>query len=131
MTWSYAPPSAWEICVGEVRTHYRVLILHDILTPLELENHSVTLVKPPISITPHLVHHLTPESDWKVKHGVVGLLKHLSQSPANRPVIGEAQAIQRLRTCQLFSEKGDMVEVVQMSGINLTKHLCTHNGMFG
>lgn len=64
-----------------------------------------------------------------MKHGVIGLLKHLAQSPPNRRVFGEARVIESLRSCGIFGEKADIGEIVQMSAINLTKHLCTNNGV--
>lgn len=85
-------------------------------------------MKAPITITPYLVRQLTPATDVKVKHGVIGLLKHLAQSPSNRAVLGEARVIESLRTCEVLGEKGDVAEIVQMSAINLVKHLCTSNG---
>ncbi|EJD06025.1 uncharacterized protein FOMMEDRAFT_104451 [Fomitiporia mediterranea MF3/22] len=91
------------------------------------ENNSIALVNAPISITPHLVKYLAPATDLKVKHGVIGLLKHLAQSSPNRKVLGEAHVIESLRSCEVFSENADIAEIVQMSAINLAKHLCTHN----
>lgn len=63
-----------------------------------------------------------------MKHGVIGLLKHLAQAPANRTVLGQAKVLEYLRTCEVFREKADIAEIVQMSAINLAKHLCTNNG---
>ncbi|KAI5122938.1 hypothetical protein M0805_006820 [Coniferiporia weirii] len=91
------------------------------------EKYSVTLVKPPFSITSLLMGHLTVATDMKVKHGVIGLLKHLAQSSSNRSVLGEAGVLEALHTCQIFSDKADIAEIVQMSAINLSKHLCTNN----
>ncbi|KAL5511837.1 hypothetical protein ACEPAH_5055 [Sanghuangporus vaninii] len=91
------------------------------------ENRSIVLVKEPISITPHLVKRLMPSTDIKVKHGVIGLLKHLAQSPSIRGILGDAQVLRALRTCEVFSDKADVAEPVQMSAINLAKHLCTNN----
>ncbi|KAL5533312.1 hypothetical protein ACEPAF_5088 [Sanghuangporus sanghuang] len=91
------------------------------------ENRSIVLVKEPISITPHLVKRLMPHTDIKVKHGVIGLLKHLAQSPSIRGILGDAQVLRALRTCEVFSDKADVAEPVQMSAINLAKYLCTNN----
>ena len=92
-----------------------------------LEHHSVALVKPPISVVPLLVGHLRPETDLKVKHGIIGLLKHLSQAIPNRPLLGEAGVLQCLRQSEVFGEKADIAEIVQMSAIGLSKHMCTGN----
>lgn len=91
------------------------------------ESHSVAFVNPPTSAVPLLVKHLTPETDIKVKHGVIGLLKHIAQTPSNRPVLGRANVLEKLRTSEVFREKADIAEIVQMSAINLAKHLCTNN----
>jgi len=91
------------------------------------ENNSTALVKPPISVTSYLAHFLKPGTDLKVKHAVISLLKHLSQSPSNRPALGEGHVLEGLRTCDIFGEKSDFSEIVQMPAINLAKHLCTNN----
>ncbi|KAL5529049.1 hypothetical protein ACEPAG_5023 [Sanghuangporus baumii] len=91
------------------------------------ENRSIVLVKEPISITPHLVKRLIPSTDIKVKHGIIGLLKHLAQSPSIRGILGDAQVLRALRTCEVFGDKADIAEPVQMSAINLAKYLCTNN----
>lgn len=71
---------------------------------------------------------MRPETDLKVKHGVVGLLKHLAVTPSVRPLLGEAGIIQCLVTSQVFGETADMAEMVQISAIGVAKHLCTGNG---
>ncbi|TDL27510.1 hypothetical protein BD410DRAFT_782602 [Rickenella mellea] len=91
------------------------------------EIHSVKLLKPPIAIGPALASLLGPETDIKVKHGVVGLLKHLAQAPTNRPVLGQAGIIQSLATSQIYGEKADIAEIVQISAIGVAKHMCTNN----
>lgn len=98
----------------------------DMILPSE-EQHAIDLMKPPVSITNLLAVYLQDGIDMKVKHGVIGLLKHISQTPANRPVLGHGRILEALRTSQVFSEKSDIAEVVQMSAINLTKHMCTNN----
>lgn len=93
------------------------------------EQHAIDIMKPPLSIADLLVVYLQDAIDIKVKHGVIGLLKHISQTPANRPVLGHGRILEALRTSQVFSERSDISEVVQMSAINLTKHMCTNNSM--
>ena len=68
--------------------------------------------------------------DIKLKHGALGLLKHLSQSTANRTVLGEAGILDKLVKSQVWSDKTDMAETVQLSAIGSAKHLCTGNGVF-
>ena len=93
------------------------------------ETQANALSTPPISIASLLVPYLSPKTDFKLKHGVIGLLKHISQTASTRQVLGEAKILQALRTSRVFSDAADISVVVQMSAINLTKHLCTHNGM--
>ena len=94
------------------------------------EAHASAIINPPISLAPELATLLTPELDIKVKHGVIGLLKHLSQSPTNRPLLGEARIIQQLAACEIWSDKADMVSLVQTAAIGVAKHLCHSNGKF-
>lgn len=86
------------------------------------------LVQPPISIVPLLQAQLHPETDLKVKHGIIGLLKHLSQALPNRSVLGEAGVLQSLQQSQVFGKCADVADIVQMSAIGLSKHMCTGNG---
>ena len=81
-------------------------------------------MKPPILLGPDLAALLEPETDIKVKHGVIGLLKHLAQSQGNRAALGQAAVIQRLATSQIWSERADMVEIIQVSAIGVAKHMC-------
>ncbi|TFK80925.1 hypothetical protein K466DRAFT_591571 [Polyporus arcularius HHB13444] len=86
--------------------------------------HSTAIVKPPISLASDLAALLEPDADIKVKHGVIGLLKHLAQSQGCRAALGEADIIKRLATSQIWSEKADMVEIVQVAAIGVAKHMC-------
>ncbi|KAH9946201.1 uncharacterized protein BXZ73DRAFT_86375 [Epithele typhae] len=86
--------------------------------------HSTAIVKTPISLAPDLASLLEPEVDLKVKHGAIGLLKHLAQSQGCRPALGEAGVIQRLASSQIWSERADMVEVIQVAAIGVAKHMC-------
>ena len=102
------------------------------------ETNSTALLSPPLSLAPLLSSDtlLSPTTDIKVKHGVIGLLKHLAQSsansPANRAFLSESCVVQRLVASGLWDEKGDaMVEVVQMGAIGVVKHLCSGSGESG
>ncbi|KAL1947755.1 hypothetical protein VTO73DRAFT_13479 [Trametes versicolor] len=86
--------------------------------------HSTAIVKQPISLAPDLAALLEPEIDVKVKHGVIGLLKHLAQSQGNRAALGQAAIIERLATSQIWSERADMVEIIQVAAIGVAKHMC-------
>ncbi|KAI0336426.1 hypothetical protein GY45DRAFT_1238667 [Cubamyces sp. BRFM 1775] len=86
--------------------------------------HSTAIVGPPISLGPDLAALLEPDTDIKVKHGVIGLLKHLAQSQGNRAALGQAGIIQKLAASQIWGEKADMVEIVQVAAIGVAKHMC-------
>jgi hypothetical protein len=94
------------------------------------ESHCVALVHPPLSLVSELVSLLDVQVDIKLKHGALGLLKHLSQSPTNRAILGEAGLLDKLAKSQVWSDKTDMAETVQLSAIGSAKHLCTGNGRF-
>ena len=87
--------------------------------------HSTAIVKSPISLAPDLAALLQPDTDIKVKHGVIGLLKHLAQSQGCRATLGEAGIIQRLGTSQIWGDKGDIAEIVQVAAIGVAKHMCS------
>jgi len=86
--------------------------------------HSVTLLSPPLSLAPDLASLLRPETDFKVKHGIIGLLKHLAYATPARSSLGEAGIIKRLVTSNIFQPTADVVEMVQVNAIGVIKHLC-------
>ena len=86
------------------------------------------MVKPPISLAPELAKILEGDPDFKVKHGVIGLLKNLAQSTSNRGPLGQAGIIGRLSDCGVFEGKSDLVEIIQVSAVGVAKHLCNGNG---
>jgi len=71
---------------------------------------------------------LRPETDIKVKHGVIGLLKHLAYAAPARSALGEAGIINRLVNSNVFQPTADMAEMVQVNAIGVIKHLCSGNG---
>ncbi|KAI0341721.1 hypothetical protein BDW22DRAFT_1358564 [Trametopsis cervina] len=89
--------------------------------------HSVAVCNPPISILPDLLPFLAPEVDVKVKNGVLGLLKNLAVAPQNRSALGEVGILQRLAASEIWSDKYDMVELVQVAAIGIAKHMCNVN----
>lgn len=93
-----------------------------------LERHSAFLVDAPISISPFLAALLEPDTDMKVKHGVISLLKHLAYAPAARAPLGEAGIVSRIIESKILKDTADVVDTVQMSAIGTIKHLCTGNG---
>lgn len=99
------------------------------------ETNSSALLSPPHSLAPVLSSDtfLSPTTDIKVKHGVIGLLKHLAQSSANssanRAALSESGVVQRLVNSGIWDQRGDaMAEVVQIGAIGVVKHLCNGSG---
>ena len=88
------------------------------------------MVNPPMSLAPDLAKILEGNPDFKVKHGVIGLLKNLAQSTSNRAPLGQAGIIARLVDCEIFGAKSDFMEIVQVSAIGVAKHLCNGNGLY-
>ncbi|KAG6337204.1 hypothetical protein ID866_1876 [Astraeus odoratus] len=95
------------------------------------EVHSTVLLSPPYNIAQLLSSEvlLSPSTDIKLKHGVIGLLKHLSQSssnsPTNRAALSRAGVIERILFSGIWDERSDaMADVVQMNAIGVVKHLC-------
>jgi len=89
--------------------------------------HSVTLTSPPVSLAPDLATLLRPGTDIKVKHGAIGLLKHLAYAAPARSSLSDAGIIKRLVNSNIFQPTSDMVEMVQVNAIGVTKHLCSGN----
>ncbi|KAF7967687.1 hypothetical protein HWV62_33381 [Athelia sp. TMB] len=100
------------------------------------ETNSTALLTPPHSIASLLSSDafLSATTDIKVKHGVVGLLKHLAQSSgnslSNRAALSDSGVLQRLVKSGIWVQRGDpMVEVVQMGAIGVVKHLCNNSAL--
>ncbi|THH12748.1 hypothetical protein EW146_g7403 [Bondarzewia mesenterica] len=91
------------------------------------ESHSSAIVNKPIALGPYLATLLTPDADMKVKHGVIGLLRHLAYAPPARAPLGEAGIIDRLVASNIFKDTSDIAELVQVSAIGIAKHLCNAN----
>ncbi|KAH7916041.1 hypothetical protein BJ138DRAFT_1229379, partial [Hygrophoropsis aurantiaca] len=96
------------------------------------EFHSTILLSSPHNIAQLLSTHvlLSPSTDIKLKHGVVGLLKHLaqssSQSPANRAALSNSSIIERITTSGIWDDRSDvMADIVQVNAIGVVKHLCS------
>ncbi|KAI0695924.1 hypothetical protein BC835DRAFT_1533592 [Cytidiella melzeri] len=89
--------------------------------------YSVAMCHEPISLLPDLAALLAPEVDIKVKNGVIGLLKNLAVAPPNRALLGEAGILPMLALSEIWSDKYDMVELVQVAAIGIAKHMCNAN----
>jgi hypothetical protein len=71
-----------------------------------------------------------------VKHGVIGLLKHLAQSCAQSAVIHDAlqsaEVVKHVSRSGVWDEKTDeMADIVQVSAIGIVKYMCNANGVCG
>ncbi|TFK29897.1 hypothetical protein FA15DRAFT_663190 [Coprinopsis marcescibilis] len=95
------------------------------------EKTSTALLSPPLSLAPFLSSApvLAKSTDIKLKHGVVGLLKHVAQSSTLSPIIPDslenAEVVRRIAESGIWDEGSDnMAIVVQLNGIGVVKHLC-------
>ncbi|KAJ7774775.1 hypothetical protein B0H16DRAFT_1508334 [Mycena metata] len=98
------------------------------------EQNSTVLLSPPHSLAPFLTspHLLSPSVDIKVKHGVIGLLKHLAQSCAHSAAIHDAlvkaEVVKYVSRCGVWDEKtDDMSDIVQVGAIGIVKYMCNAN----
>ena len=89
---------------------------------------SVTLTNPPISLAPDIAALLRPETDIKVKHGLIGLLKHLAYAAPARAPLSKAGIVERLFASDIFQPSADVAEMVQVNAIGVVKHLCIGDG---
>ncbi|KAH7930821.1 hypothetical protein BV22DRAFT_1101534 [Leucogyrophana mollusca] len=98
------------------------------------EFHSTILLSPPHNIAQLLSTDvlLSPSADIKLKHGVIGLLKHLSQSssqsPTNRAALTSAGVVERIVASGVWDDRSDvMADIVQVNAIGVVKHLCSNS----
>jgi len=102
---------------------YRVFLLGSCAT---------TLIAPPYSLTSILVSPplLSPKTDLKLKHSVLGLLKNLVQSAEPSPAIQDALSrsgmVCKLQESGVWNETSDrMADIVQLNAIGVVRHLCS------
>lgn len=95
------------------------------------EKTSTALLSSPLSLAPVLAstHIFSPSTDMKLKHGVLGLLKHIAQSASVSPIIprslADAHIVQRINESGIWDDGPDtMSVVVQLNAIGVVKHLC-------
>lgn len=98
------------------------------------ESQATLLLSPPHNIAQLLSSEslLFPATDLKLKHGVIGLLKHLSQasvqSVLNRTALSNAGIIERIVASGVWDDRGDvMADIVQVNAIGVVKHLCNNS----
>lgn len=100
-----------------------------------LESFSKTLLSPPHSIVSLLSPLVAPSFDMRVRHGVVGLLKHLAQSsaqsPENRKIIEDEGVIPAIVASGIWDDTKDaLAEVVQINAFGIVKYLCNGSGKY-
>ncbi|KAF8636632.1 hypothetical protein AX17_003441 [Amanita inopinata Kibby_2008] len=95
------------------------------------ETVSLALLSPPHSLAPIVAskHLLASTTDINVKHGVIGLLKHIAQSkPGSSGITStlvEVDILQRIVECRIWDDQSNpMTNIVQLGAIGLAKHLC-------
>ncbi|KAF5315522.1 hypothetical protein D9611_004655 [Ephemerocybe angulata] len=95
------------------------------------EKTSTALLSSPISLAPVLAsdHFFSPSTDVKLKHGILGLLKHIAQSSNVSPIIprslADAHIVQKINESAIWDEGADaMAVIVQLNAIGVVKHLC-------
>lgn len=98
------------------------------------EFHATLLLSPPHNIAQLLSSEslLSPATDLKLKHGVIGLLKRLSQtsvqSVINRTALNNAGIIERIVASGVWDDRGDVMgDIVQANAIGVVKHLCNNS----
>lgn len=87
----------------------------------------ITLLSPPVFLTPHLLPLLKAETNIKLKHGCIGLLKHLAQPAPNKVILGDAGLPQALVDSRVWTREGDIAEPVQFGAVGVAKHLTYEN----
>ncbi|KAH9484292.1 hypothetical protein JR316_0003773 [Psilocybe cubensis] len=93
--------------------------------------YATALLSKPYSLAPVLAssHFFSTSTDIKLKHGILGLLKHLSQFSKLSSVIpislAEVGIIDRISASGIWDEKSDaMADVIQLNAIGVAKHMC-------
>lgn len=124
-----------EISLESVRCLAKHAINHSNI--VFLANIAVSLLSPPYSLAPALasLHFLSPSTDLKLKHGILGLLKHLAQFAKLSPIIpkslGEVNIIQKLSSSGIWDQETDAIaNIIQLNAIGVAKHLCNSNRVF-
>ena len=99
-----------------------------------LDKIAKALLSPPLSLAPILTskHLIGRDTDIKIRHAVMGLLKHLAQpskgSTTVRIALTQVNVIQRIVQSGIWDEAEDlMINVVQLSAIGVVKNLCNNS----
>ncbi|KAF8520236.1 hypothetical protein BU17DRAFT_46922 [Hysterangium stoloniferum] len=91
------------------------------------EPYCAALVQPSFGLVPILASLLELHTDVKLKHAALGLLKHLAQTAISQVALSNADIVAKLVESEIWSEKLDMAESVQLLAVGTAKHLCTNN----
>lgn len=97
---------------------------------------AVSLLSPPYSLATILSsdRFLSPSTDIKLKHGIIGLLKHIAQFSKLSSVIpaslAQVDIIGRIATSGVWDDRIDaMADVIQLNAIGVAKHMCNASRM--
>lgn len=119
----------WATCVASVSFNRFVIKYFIACNPGSC---ATTLLAPPYSLTSTLASPflLSPKTDLKLKHSVLGLLKNLIQSAGPSPTIQDALSrngvIWQLQESGVWNERSDrMADIVQLNAIGVVRHLCS------
>jgi hypothetical protein len=97
---------------------------------------AASLLSPPYSLAAILAsdRFFSPSTDIKLKHGIIGLLKHLAQFSKLSPVIttslAQVDIIGRIAASGIWDDRSDaMADLIQLNAIGVAKHVCNASGM--
>ena len=114
-------------------------LYHDILLAYG-RSHSApiaaSLLSPPYSLATILSSDrvLSPSTDIKLKHGIIGLLKHIAQFSKLSSIVptslAQVDIIGRIATSDVWDDRSDaMADVIQLNAIGVAKHMCNASRM--
>ena len=97
---------------------------------------AASLLSPPYSLATTLSsdRFLSPSTDILLKHGIIGLLKHIAQFSKLSSVVptslAQVDIIGRLATSGVWDDRSDaMADVIQLNAIGVAKHMCNASCM--
>lgn len=89
------------------------------------EEHCTALVRPPFNLLPSLLPLLKPETDVKIQHALVGLLKNLSVPDSNKDLMADEGVMEGVSVGMgTLEDKRDVVGSVQGGAVGVVKNLC-------
>jgi hypothetical protein len=118
---------------GEQSLYYDVRLAYGRLRSAPI---AVSLLSSPYSLASIIScdRFFSPSTDIKLKHGIIGLLKHLAQFSKISPIIptslAQVDIIGRIATSGVWDNRSDaMADVIQLNAIGVAKHMCNSSRM--